>query len=169
MEKDMEYWDLYDENRKPLGRTHVRGEPFAEGEFYVSCEIWIKDSKGNFLITKRHPNKKTGNLWEFVGGGTLAGETTLHSAVRELKEETGISVDESELQLLTTYSHKNYFLDIFILKKDIPLESVILEPDEVIDVKWASDGLIQQMIKNEEFVYSVEVRYGMYGKIARDF
>ena len=46
---------------------------------------------------------------------------------------------------------------------------MILEPDEVIDVKWASDGLIQQMIKNEEFVYSVGVRYGMYGKIARDF
>ena len=27
-------------------------------------------------------------LWEFAGGGTLTGETTKQSAVRELKEET---------------------------------------------------------------------------------
>ena len=27
----MELWDLYDENRIPLGRTHPRGEPVPEG------------------------------------------------------------------------------------------------------------------------------------------
>ena len=72
----MELWDLYDSERRPLNRTHVRGEAFAEGEYYVCAEIWIRNSKGEFLITKRHPEKKSGNLWEFTGGGTLAGEST---------------------------------------------------------------------------------------------
>ena len=27
----MELWDMYDSERKPLGRTHVRGEAFGEG------------------------------------------------------------------------------------------------------------------------------------------
>lgn len=84
----MELWDLYDSERKPLNKTHERGQPFAEGEFYVCAEIWVKNSEGKFLITKRHPDKKAGNLWEFSGGGTLAGETTKQSAVRELEEET---------------------------------------------------------------------------------
>ena len=103
----MELWDLYDSQRNPLNKTHERGQPFAEGEFYVCAEIWVKNSEGKFLITKRHPDKKAGNLWEFSGGGTLAGETTKQSAVRELEEETGIKIDESELELFATYQKKN--------------------------------------------------------------
>ena len=145
----MELWDLYDKDRKPLNRTHVRGEAFAEGEYYVSCEIWVRNSKGEFLITKRHPDKKAGNLWEFAGGGTLAGETTTQSAVRELKEETGIQSQESELQLFATYQHKNYFLDLFLLNKDVEISDIVLQPGETIDAKWASEETILQMIDNE--------------------
>ena len=158
----MEYWDLYDSERKPLGRTHLRGDKFEDGEFYVCCEIWVMNSEGCFLTTKRHPDKKAGNQWEFTGGGTLAGETTVQSAVRELSEETGISVSENELTLLTTYAHKNYFQDIFLLKKDVDLKDIVLQPDEAVDVKWASDEEIQRMIDSEEFVYSVGKRYGMF-------
>ena len=158
----MELWDLYDKDRKPLNRTHVRGEAFAEGEYYVSCEIWVRNSKGEFLITRRHPDKKAGNLWEFAGGGTLAGETTTQSAVRELKEETGIQSQESELQLFATYQHKNYFLDLFLLNKDVEISDIVLQPGETIDAKWASEETILQMIDNEEFVYSVSLRFKTY-------
>ena len=158
----MELWDLYDKDRKPLNRTHVRGEAFAEGEYYVSCEIWVRNSKGEFLITKRHPDKKAGNLWEFAGGGTLAGETTTQSAVRELKEETGIQSQESELQLFATYQHKNYFLDLFLLNKNVEISDIVLQPGETIDAKWASEETILQMIDNEEFVYSVSLRFKTY-------
>lgn len=158
----MEYWDLYDSERKPLGRTHLRGDKFEDGEYYVCCEIWVVNSEGKFLTTKRHPDKKAGNQWEFTGGGTLAGETTVQSAVRELSEETGIFVSENELKLLTTYAHKNYFQDIFLLKKDVDLKDIVLQPDEAVDVKWASDAEIQRMIDSEEFVYSVGKRYGMF-------
>ena len=158
----MEYWDLYDSERKPLGRTHLRGDKFEDGEYYVCCEIWVMNSEGLFLTTKRHPDKKAGNQWEFTGGGTLAGETTLKSAVRELSEETGISVSENELQLLTTYAHKNYFQDIYLLKKDVPIEELVLQPNEVVDAKWSSDEEIQKMIDSGEFVYSVSKRYGLF-------
>ena len=126
----MEYWDLYDKDRNPLGRTHLRGEEFNEGEYYVCCEIWVVNSEGKLLTTKRHPDKKAGNMWEFVGGGTLAGETTKQSAVRELFEETGIRVAEDELTLLATYTRKNYFQDIYTVKSDVPRESLVLQPDE---------------------------------------
>jgi 8-oxo-dGTP diphosphatase len=67
----LEIWDLYDANRQPLGRTIVRGESLADGEYYICGEIWVMNSAGQFLITKRHPDKKAGNLWEFVGGRNL--------------------------------------------------------------------------------------------------
>ena len=109
MESMLEYWDLYDSERKPLNRRHLRGEAFEEGEYYVCAEVWVRNSKGEYLITKRHPDKKAGGLWEFVGGGTLAGETTIRSAVRELREETGISATEEELKCFACYRRKNYF------------------------------------------------------------
>ena len=64
-----EYWDLYDADRKALGRTIRRGDAFAEGEYYVCCEVWVQNSEGKLLLTQRHPDKKAGGLWEFTGGG----------------------------------------------------------------------------------------------------
>ena len=162
MEKKVELWDLYDSQRNPLNKTHERGQPFAEGEFYVCAEIWVKNSEGKFLITKRHPDKKAGNLWEFSGGGTLAGETTKQSAVRELEEETGIKIDESELKLFATYQKKNYFQDLFLVCKDIDLKDIRLQAEETVDAKWSSPAEIQQMIDNGEFVYSVSLRFELY-------
>ena len=161
----MEYWDLYDAERKPLGRTHARGEKFGEGEYYVCCEIWVRNKEGCFLTTKRHPDKTAGNKWEFVGGGTLAGETTLDSAVRELFEETGIVIDKSELRLLTTDAKKNYFLDIYLVEKDVDIKDVILQPEETTDAKWSSDEDIKDMVASGEFAYSVGVRYGKYREL----
>ncbi len=111
---------------------------------------------------QRHPDKKCGKQWEFTGGGTLAGETTVQSAVRELFEETGIKAEENELKLLTTYAHKNYFQDIFIVKKDVAIDDLVLQPEETVDAKWASDEEIKRMIDAGEMVYSVGVKYRMY-------
>ena len=158
----MEYWDLYDSERKPLNRVHKRGEAFSEGEYYVCAEVWVKDSKGRFLITKRHPGKKAGNLWEFTGGGTLAGESTLRSAVRELKEETGIGASKSELRLFATYRKKNYFQDLFLLSRDVDISDVVLQPDEAVAARWAEVSEILQMIEKGEFVHSAGIRFQMY-------
>lgn len=159
-----EYWDLYDINRNPLGRTIKRGDAFAEGEYYVCCEVWLQNSEGKLLLTQRHPDKKAGGLWEFTGGGVLAGETTKQAAVRELKEELGISIEEAELSLLDVYQHKNYFMDIFVVKKDMDPKTLVLQPEEVVDAKWVSHEELLQMIEEKQVVWSVGFRYGMYSE-----
>ncbi|MCR5376391.1 MAG: GNAT family N-acetyltransferase [Lachnospiraceae bacterium] len=163
----MELWDLYDSERKPLGRTHVRGEAFGEGEYYVCVEVWIRNSKGEFLIQKRHPAKKAGNQWEFVGGGTLAGETTLQSAVREVAEENGIIAKAHEFTLFATYQRKNYFQDLFLLRRDVDIRDLVLQPEEAIDARWATEEDILTLIANQEFVYSLGQRFEMYRDTVR--
>ena len=162
-----EYWDLYDANRNPLGRTIKRGEAFADGEYYVCSEVWIQNSEGNLLVTQRHPDKKAGGLWEFTGGGVLAGETTKQAAVRELEEELGVRVDESELSLLEVYQQRHYFMDIFVVKKDLDKGTVMLQPEEVVDAKWVSHEELLQMIEEKQVVWSVGLRYGKYGEMLR--
>lgn len=157
-----EYWDLYDADRKPLGRTIKRGDAFAEGEYYVCCEIWIRNPEGQFLMTQRHPDKKAGGLWEFTGGGVLAGETTKQAAVREVQEELGLRIDESELSLLEVYRHKNYFMDIYIVYKNVDVKTLVLQEKEVVDAKWVAHEELLKMAEEKQMVRSVGLRYQTY-------
>ena len=79
-----------------------------------------------------------------------------------MQEETGIQAKESELQLFATYQHKNYCQDLFLLCKDIELSKVVLQPEETVDARWASEETILQMIENGEFVYSTGLRFKAY-------
>lgn len=160
-----EYWDIYDVNRQLTGKTIKRGDVFTEGEYYVCCDIWIINSKQQMLMTQRHPAKKAGGLWEFSGGGVLAGETTKQAAVREIKEELDLIIDETELNLLEVFKNKNYFMDIFLVKKDFNLEEITLQPDEVVDAKFLSGEEIEKMITENKVVRSVATRYKMYKEL----
>lgn len=159
-----EYWDVYNEKRELTGKTIERGAPLGEDEYYVSCEVWITNAKGEMLITKRHPNKKLGGMWEFTGGGVLAGETTREAAKREVREELGIVVEEEELKLLGVYRHKRYFMDIYLVEKNVDIKEITLEENEVTECAWVSKDTVEQMIDEQKIVYSVGVRYKMYGK-----
>lgn len=156
-----EYWDIYDENRIIQNKTIRRGDIFKDGEYYVCCEVWFENSKGEMLITQRHPDKKAGGLWEFLGGGVLAGETTMQAAVREVKEEIGIIISEKELSLLHIYHQRNYFMDIYLVKKDIDFQSIVLDKNETINVKWVIKEELQVMIENQKVVRSVAQRFNM--------
>jgi len=97
----MELWDVYDRNRKPLGRTHRRGNLLAKGEYHISVFVWVFNSAGEVLLTKRSPEKPSfPNMWAMTGGAVLAGEDSLHAVQRELFEETGIRASYEEFTLM---------------------------------------------------------------------
>ena len=69
----MELWDVFDENRRPLHRTHVRGIPMRRGEYHLVVFVWIFNSNGQTLLTKRSPAKKNyPNFWSPTGGAAIA-------------------------------------------------------------------------------------------------
>jgi len=45
-----------------------------------------------FMICQRPAHKARGLLWEFVGGKVEPGETKQQALIREIKEETGLTV-----------------------------------------------------------------------------
>lgn len=114
-------------------------------------------------MTQRHPDKKAGGLWEFTGGGVLAGETTKQGGVRELNEELGLCIEENELSLLDVYQQRNYFMDIFVLRKDVDVTTLVLQPEEVVGAKWVSHEELLRMKEEKQTVWSVGLRYEQYG------
>ena len=70
----MELWDLYDKDRRPLGRTHQRGLPVPPGAYHLAVIVVILNPKGEVLLTRRAPEKDAcPGWWENTGGSVLAG------------------------------------------------------------------------------------------------
>lgn len=131
----MELWDVYDENRRLTGKTHVRGVPLAEGEYHIIADVWTVNKKGQILLTRRHPDKPYGLMWECTGGSVQTGETSIEGALRELKEETGIKAEGEELRLMHTIRLKERFVDTYITCQDVSIEDIRLQKEEVVEAK----------------------------------
>lgn len=143
----MEHWDLYDRERNPLGRIHPRGAPCARGEYHVVVSVWTVDSQNNVLLTLRDPAKESyPSHWENTGGSALAGETSRSAAVRELEEETGILAREDELILVGSEITRDTFVDHYLLRRDLPLSEVRLQPGETADARWVTLAELDAMI-----------------------
>ncbi len=64
-----------------------------------SVRIVVRDSLGSILLllTCDPQNPRVGTWWELPGGGVEPGEDTAATAVRELAEETGFTIDAFEV------------------------------------------------------------------------
>ena len=135
-----EYQDLYDRGCRKLGRLHRRGDPLAEGTYFLVVNVWIVNSLGEVLIAQRHTDKKMwGGLWECAAsGGVLAGEDSLQGALRETREEIGVDLDPSEAVLLETLVRRDNIRDTFLFRRDIDLSGLTLQPGEVADARWVT-------------------------------
>lgn len=158
----MEFWDLYDENRRPLGRTHPRGLPLRPGEYHVSVFVWVFNREKKLLLMKRSPQKRHyPNLWAATGGAVQAGETSTQAIRRELLEETGIAAEEGEFRLLETVRvpQKLYFSDIYLLQKDVPREAIVFQEGETCDARWVSRAEFTAMAARGELAFADAERF----------
>lgn len=133
-----ELWDIYDENRVKTGRTHRRGDYLAQGDYHLVVHVWLLNRSGQFLLTKRSPNKGFPNMWECTGGSALAGDDSLAAAVREVREETGLTLDPKRGEVVLTYRGTDYITDVWLFRQDFNLSNVQLLEGETCDVMYAS-------------------------------
>lgn len=148
-----EVWDILDEGGRPTGRTTLRGNyMFKKGEYHLVVHIWIVSSDGMFLIQRRSEDKKLmPGEWAATGGAAKAGEDSFSAASRELFEELGIKSDKRTLKFLKRIKRRNSFLDLWVIKTDIPAEKLTLQKSEVSAAKWVSGETLNKMIKNGEY------------------
>ena len=143
----MEFNDIYDRQRNLTGRVHRRGTSWKQGEYGLVVCVWVYDGKGKLLLTRRAKGKSFAGTWENSGGAAQAGETSRQAIARELFEETGISAEESEFELLDSDIDRNTIYDFYGLKRSVHLKDIVLLPGETDGVQWASFGKIRWMIK----------------------
>ena len=152
---NVEYNDVYDENRCLTGRRHKRGSNWRKGEYGLVVCVWVHDGKGNLLLTRRAPGKSFAGTWENSGGAAKAGESSLQAITRELFEETGIRAGQEEFELLDSDRDAHAFYDFYCLQRELPLEQVVLQPGETDAAQWADFDRVHDMIRTGQICHII--------------
>lgn len=153
----MELWDILDEHGNKTGKVMERGM-FSEELIHLGADVWIVNSKNEILIQKRSSTKKNSpNLWMMTGGSAIAGENSKDTIVREVKEELGINIVTQNLLLIKQYKVKHeknppVFLDTYFLKQEININDIVIQEEELSEVKWATWEECEKIHKDKQFL-----------------
>ena len=150
----MELWDIYDRKRNITGQTMMRGDAFPDGAFHLVVHVCIFNSRGEMLIQQRQPFKDGWpNMWDItVGGSAVAGDSSQKAAERELLEELGLELDLSDTRPHLTINYEVGFDDYYLVEKEVDLDKLILQYEEVQRVKWATKEEIFSLLESGEFI-----------------
>ena len=87
-----------------------------------------------------------------AGGSVISRETPKEGMIREFKEELGIDIREDELKLKRIITEKNTIFYIFLVRKNVSLDEIVMQEEEVMDVDIASVEKIQKMVEDKTFI-----------------
>lgn len=161
----MEQIDVLDENGEKTGEVASREDVHRLGLWHKCVHIWIVNGKREVLLQKRCAQKLTNpNKWTTATSGHLsAGDSSIEGAMRELSEEIGLRIQEDELKYLFSTKEsgvnnneerqiiENEITDVYLLQKDIDIQDLNLQEEEVSEVKWFSYEEFQKMVmENDE-------------------
>lgn len=160
----MEVWDLYDENKNVTGKYCIRGEKIPDNYYHLVVHIWIKNDKGEYLISQRSEKKDRYPLmWECSGGAVIKGETSIEGAIREVKEEVGIDLEEKNGKMVFSKIREfhngekfNDIMDVWLFKYNGEVDLKNATTDEVNDFKWMKKEEIRKMYDTKQLVPTLE-------------
>ena len=152
----MEKRDLYDINRNLIGKTIEKNETIPTNTYIMvvvifiqndNNEFLIQNDNNEFLIQKRSIEK--GGKWATTGGHPKAGENSLQGILTEVQEELGIKIENPTL--FKQANAKDVICDLYYIKKNIDINEITIQEEEVADVMWASIDEINKLMKEENF------------------
>lgn len=98
-------------------------------------------------------------MWSQTGGGVLVNESSKETVKRESKEELNLEIDENEIYYIGSYVRKKDIVDVWLVKKEIDIDKLKLEPSEVENVKLATFEEFDNMIEEGVVVPSINPSY----------
>ena len=142
----MELIEVITRDGVPTGVHKPKPHVHRDGDWHLAVHVWLITTDGRVLVQRRSLMKENNpGFWDVsVAGHVSAGETVLQAAVREVQEEIGLSISEADLHPLgrTTTSailNQGTYIDnevheIFVVRRDIDLAALVLQPGEVDEV-----------------------------------
>lgn len=150
--------DVLNELGEFTGKVATRDECHKKGLWHRAVYAFIIDQKGNVLLQKRSANKKMWpNMWDVTAGGHVdSNEFGRQALIREVKEELGIDIKDDDIKYLigsTSINKKENIIDkhyneCYLITKEIDIEEIDLQKEEVSEVKYFTKREILERINN---------------------
>ena len=158
----MEYLEIRDQEGNPTGIIKERSKIHEDVDLHGTSHVFIArrnpDHSVDLLLQKRAMDKDSyPGCYDISSAGHIpAGQDYLKSALRELKEELGITISAEELHYLGIHRgySENIFYDkmfknnevskVYLITKTISIPDLSLQKEEIDSVKWMNlDQTIQ--------------------------
>ena len=157
--------DILTPEGKPTGEIALKSEAHKKGLFHATVHIWLFTSDEKIVLQKRALSKKVfPGLWDIsVAGHIAAGENVLNSAIREVKEEIGLQLQQEDLIKIGTrihqVSHANGIQDnehhhVFIAELKTSIEGLIIQEEEVAAIKLFDLDILKNTKKHKNVLLS---------------
>jgi len=152
----MELIDIYHKDGTPTGAVQDKEASLGPEEYRMAVGMWIVDKCGRIFLTRRSMEKKYApGKWENPAGHVQAGENPIHAVIRELYEETGLTVTENQVTLLGCSRSWPYLGRDFGVRMDVDLSQVRFQKGETCDAKWVDFNEFAAMAREGEFAPSL--------------
>jgi 8-oxo-dGTP pyrophosphatase MutT (NUDIX family) len=108
--------------------------------FRAAAFVAISNNKGEYLLQRRANTTFLNGYYDLATGHVEHGESYEECAVRETKEECGLTVDESDLRIVALF-HSNFEADIYYLNMIFTTSKfwgkpIIGEPNKIDKIDW---------------------------------
>lgn len=134
--------DILDSDGNFTGETALKSDAHKSGWFHPTVHIWAYTKNEMVLIQKRGADKDTHPLlWDVsVAGHVGAGEKIIVAAIREVKEEIGLTIVEKDLEKIgvfkSIHNHNKNLTDsefhhTYITELKVPLGKLQKQDSEV--------------------------------------
>ena len=149
---NMEVLKIFDEHGSQIG-TATRKEAHEQGFWHETFQVYFIDGNQRnrtiYLQKRSHLKKDFPNLFDMTVAGHLMAQETVREGVREIEEEVGIAVEFDELAYLGKFQNiikidrmiDKEFSHVFLYECEEPMESFILQPEEV-------EGMVKVSLKD---------------------
>lgn len=96
-----------------------------------------KDS-GRYMVAYRSDKCDNPHTWGPIGGSAQDNEGSIEAAIREVKEEAGISLEDHQLEPLSVFKKKNFHYHTFLghVDKESDIDNNLKLNDENDKVTW---------------------------------
>lgn len=143
------------------GEVISKSEAHSKGVWHTSIHIIIISKDYTKILLQKRCKAKSfyPNIWDFaVGGHVSSNESPIEAANRELKEELGLI--SSKIQLLKVIRESlingniksNEYVYVYLINDDIKIQDIVLQTQEVSDVRWFTKEEFLGLIKNDMII-----------------
>ena len=143
----MELLDVYNNDGKRTGKVIERENnniSLNEDEHMAVAIVYIENDNNEFLIQKT--SKLKDRDYCVTAGHVQHNEEPIDTIIREVKEELGIDISNENIIDLGYMLVDNPIRFIFYLKKNININNLVLQEDEVDSVSYMNEVEIRNLI-----------------------